>query len=71
MTLTEQRPEIRFTSSAAQAARFMLIWDTDQVEVLTPEKESLGIVTQHDILRAVAEGKDLTKVLVTDLLSQR
>ena len=66
--ITKQLPDIRFTASAAQAARFMTLWDADRVEVFTPELETLGVVTEHDIIRAVAAGKDLSKILVSDLL---
>jgi signal-transduction protein with cAMP-binding, CBS, and nucleotidyltransferase domain len=66
--ITKQLPDIRFTASAAQAARLMAFWETDRVEVLTPQLKSMGIVTEHDLIHAIDAGKDLSKILVSDLL---
>jgi CBS domain-containing protein len=68
--ITKRLPDIRFTATAAQAASLMASWETDRIEVFSPGLESLGIVTEHDVIRAVAAGKDLSKILVSDLLPQ-
>lgn len=53
---TRQLPDIRGSATLETAARFMLFWDTDRVEVFDDRGRSRGIVTEGDLVRSIAKG---------------
>jgi len=40
------------------------------ITIVNEEKKPIGIVTEYDLLRAIQEGKDLKKVLPTELMTE-
>ena len=55
--------------SLQEAARLMAQRNVGAAVVVDPESPGLGIVTERDILRSVAEGQDLRAELVGDHLT--
>ena len=55
--------------SLQEAARLMAQRNVGAAVVVDPESPGLGIVTERDILRSVAEGQDLRAELVADHLT--
>src|SRR5688572_9322736 len=52
-----QLPDIRDSATVETAARFMLFWDTDQVEVFDEARESAWIMTERDLVGWIAKGR--------------
>jgi signal-transduction protein with cAMP-binding, CBS, and nucleotidyltransferase domain len=69
---TFELPTIDRASTVQEAAEMML--ETKQTSLLVPrhtKNDAYGIVTKKDILaKVVAEGKDLSKVKVADIMSK-
>jgi CBS domain-containing protein len=57
---TKQLPDIRADAGVITAARFMVLWDTDRVEVFSNEGQPIGIATDRDLIRHIAEGGSCT-----------
>ncbi len=67
--MTEATVTDRADDTLAQAAR--KTWDQQTGSLLVVEgEELLGIVTERDVLRTVAEGRDLEGTRVSDVMSE-
>lgn len=65
---TPQLPDIHGSASVETAARLMLFWDTDRVEVFDESGRSKGIVTERDMTRSVATGGRPSELRIDELL---